>query len=163
MIEHGAAPWGETVTWDQVWTGAVGCARRHAPHPDDVEDIAQEAVIRAWRRRETLRESDRFAAWLATIVRREAAREAARPRPLLGELARDVGDEDERLVRLVERADLELGLRRLEPDERLLLRLRYAEDLTQAAIAANLELPEGTVKVRLHRARRKLRRLLSEA
>ena len=36
--------------------------------------------------------------------------------------------------------------------------MRYEEDLTQAAIAAKLGIPEGTVKVRLHRARNKLRR-----
>jgi RNA polymerase sigma-70 factor (ECF subfamily) len=36
--------------------------------------------------------------------------------------------------------------------------LRYGEDLTQSAIARRLGIPEGTVKVRLHRARDKLRR-----
>ena len=40
----------------------------------------------------------------------------------------------------------------------MLLRLRYNEDLTQAAIARRLGIPEGTVKVRLHRVRAKLRR-----
>ena len=40
--------------------------------------------------------------------------------------------------------------------------MRYEDDLTQAAIARSLDLPEGTVKVRLHRARNKLRGLLSE-
>ncbi len=42
--------------------------------------------------------------------------------------------------------------------ERELLEMRYQEDLTQAAIADKLGIPEGTVKVRLHRARNKLRR-----
>ncbi len=36
--------------------------------------------------------------------------------------------------------------------------MRYEEDLTQPAIAARLGIPEGTVKVQLHRARLKLRR-----
>ena len=36
--------------------------------------------------------------------------------------------------------------------------MRYEEDLTQPAIAARLGIPEGTVKVQLHRARVKLRR-----
>jgi RNA polymerase sigma-70 factor, ECF subfamily len=38
------------------------------------------------------------------------------------------------------------------------VRLRYEEDLTQAGIARRLGIPEGTVKVRLHRVRDKLRR-----
>ena len=44
---------------------------------------------------------------------------------------------------------------------RELLRMRYDLDLTQVEIAARLGLPEGTVKVRLHRARAKLRRALT--
>ena len=37
--------------------------------------------------------------------------------------------------------------------------MRYTEDLTQAAIAEKLGIPEGTVKVRLHRARARLKRV----
>ena len=58
----------------------------------------------------------------------------------------------------VERADLHAALGRLGERDRQLLELRYDEDLTQAAIASRLGIPEGTVKVRLHRARNKLRR-----
>lgn len=58
----------------------------------------------------------------------------------------------------VERADVQAALRRLSRRDRELLALRYGEDLTQAAIAVRLGIPEGTVKVRLHRARDKLRR-----
>lgn len=68
------------------------------------------------------------------------------------------GVEDERVVATVDRADLRAALRRLSERDRLLLALRYQEDLTQAAIASRLGIPEGTVKVRLHRARNKLRR-----
>jgi RNA polymerase sigma-70 factor, ECF subfamily len=63
----------------------------------------------------------------------------------------------------VERADLHAALNRLDERERLLLRLRYDEDLTQAAIARRLGIPEGTVKVRLHRVRAKLRRAIGMA
>ena len=68
------------------------------------------------------------------------------------------GAEDEQVVATVERADLHAALTRLNERDRELLELRYEEDLTQAAIARKLGIPEGTVKVRLHRARDKLRR-----
>ena len=58
----------------------------------------------------------------------------------------------------VERADLHAALKRLNDRDRQLLELRYDEDLTQSAIARRLGIPEGTVKVRLHRVRDKLRR-----
>jgi RNA polymerase sigma-70 factor (ECF subfamily) len=60
------------------------------------------------------------------------------------------------------RADVQAAVGRLEDGERRLLDLRYREDLTQSAIARLLEMPEGTVKVRLHRAREKLHQALSE-
>jgi RNA polymerase sigma-70 factor (ECF subfamily) len=61
---------------------------------------------------------------------------------------------------VVERADLQAAMRGLGATEQLLLRLRYGEDLTGPAIAERLGMPEGTVKVRLHRARNKLQRSL---
>jgi RNA polymerase sigma-70 factor (ECF subfamily) len=134
-------------------------AYRYASNPCEAEDIAQDALLRAWRRRTTLRDSDRRDQWLATIVRNEAFRQHARVRPdPTATIELQEGAEDERVVATVERADLRAALRRLSDRDRRLLAMRYQEDLTQAAIATRLGIPEGTVKVRLHRARDKLRR-----
>lgn len=136
-------------------------AYRYASNPSEAEDIAQDALLRAWRRRSTLRDSERRNQWLATIVRNEAFRQHARVRPdPVATLETDEGADDERVLATVERADLHAALNRLDERERLLLRLRYDEDLTQAAIARRLKIPEGTVKVRLHRVRAKLRRAI---
>ena len=51
----------------------------------------------------------------------------------------------------------------LSERDRQLLEMRYEEDLTQGMIARRLGIPEGTVKVRLHRARAKLRLLYAGA
>jgi RNA polymerase sigma-70 factor (ECF subfamily) len=134
-------------------------AYRYASNPSEAEDIAQDALLRAWRRRSTLREVDRRNQWLATIVRNEAFRQHARVRPdPTSTIETQQGVEDAQVVATVERADLHAALRRLSDRDRQLLELRYAEDLTQQAIARRLGIPEGTVKVRLHRARNKLRR-----
>ena len=138
-------------------------AGRYANHPADVEDIAQEALIRAWRFRDSLHDRERVHSWLAKIVRNEAVRDASRRRPEPAVVAIDVGADDERMTRIAGSADLHQCLSRLGADERLILRLRYEDDLTQAAIARYLDMPEGTVKIRLHRARGKLRKLLSES
>jgi RNA polymerase sigma-70 factor (ECF subfamily) len=45
----------------------------------------------------------------------------------------------------------------LSADDRRLLELRYRDDLTQPLVAQQLGIPEGTVKVRLHRLRTRLR------
>jgi RNA polymerase sigma-70 factor (ECF subfamily) len=134
-------------------------AYRYASNPSEAEDIAQDALLRAWRRRSTLRDAERRNQWLATIVRNEAFRQHARVRPdPTSAIERYEGEEDEQVVATVELADLHAALGRLNARDRELLELRYAEDLTQAAIARKLGIPEGTVKVRLHRARNKLRR-----
>jgi len=134
-------------------------AYRYASNPSEAEDIAQDALLRAWRRRSTLREADRRNQWLATIVRNEAFRQHARVRPdPTSRIETQEGAEDAQVVATVERADLHAALERLNEKDRALLELRYGEDLTQQAIARRLGIPEGTVKVRLHRARDKLRR-----
>ncbi len=117
-------------------------------------------MLRAWRKRSTLREAKARVQWLATIVQREAFRQHARVRPEpTATIELHEGEEDERVVAAVELADLHAALDRLSERERKLLEMRYREDLTQSAIAARLGIPEGTVKVRLHRARNKLRRV----
>ena len=134
-------------------------AYRYASNPSEAEDIAQDALLRAWRRRSTLRDSDRRNQWLATIVRNEAFRQHARVRPdPTSTIELREGAEDEQVLATVELADLHAALERLSDRDRQLLELRYEEDLTQAMIARRLGIPEGTVKVRLHRARDKLRR-----
>jgi RNA polymerase sigma-70 factor (ECF subfamily) len=134
-------------------------AYRYASNPSEAEDIAQDALLRAWRRRSTLREAERRNQWLATIVRNEAFRQHARIRPdPIATIEAHEGAEDAAVVATVERADLHAALRALNERDRQLLELRYSEDLTQTAIARRLGIPLGTVKVRLHRARDKLRR-----
>jgi RNA polymerase sigma-70 factor (ECF subfamily) len=134
-------------------------AYRYASNPSEAEDIAQDALLRAWRRRSTLREVGHRNQWLATIVRNEAFRQHTRVRPdPTSTIELYEGAEDSQVVATVERADLHAALKRLSERDRRLLEMRYQEDLTQAAIARRLGIPEGTVKVRLHRARDKLRR-----
>jgi RNA polymerase sigma-70 factor, ECF subfamily len=133
-------------------------AYRYASNPSEAEDIAQDALLRAWRRRSTLRDPERRNQWLATIVRNEAFRQHARPRPdLTSTLELQEGAEDEQVLAAVELADLHAALKVLNDPERQLLEMRYEEDMTHPDIARRLGIPEGTVKVRLHRARNKLR------
>jgi len=135
-------------------------AYRYASNPSEAEDIAQDALLRAWRRRSTLRDAERRNQWLAAIVRNEAFRQHARVRPdPTSTIEFREGEEDAAVLAAVELADLHEALKALSERDRRLLEMRYEEDLTQSTIARQLEIPEGTVKVRLHRARAKLRLL----
>jgi RNA polymerase sigma-70 factor (ECF subfamily) len=134
-------------------------AYRYAKNRTEAEDIAQDSMLRAWRRRSTLRDRGARKPWLAAIVRNEAFREFGRNRPdPIDTIEVAHGADDERVLATVERADLHAALERLNKRDRQLVRLRYDEDLTQEGIARRLGIPLGTVKVRLHRVRAKLRR-----
>jgi len=146
--------------WGEAHRVCLRLAYRYASNSSEAEDIAQEALLRAWRRRSTLRDRACRKQWLATIVRNEAYRQHARPRPDPADpLDAQEGAEDQQVLATVELADLHAALQRLDARERELLAMRYQLDLTQAEIARKLGIPEGTAKVRLHRARAHLRRV----
>jgi RNA polymerase sigma-70 factor (ECF subfamily) len=150
--------------WDSLVTQCLREARRVAA-PDDAADIAQEALIRVWRSLCAGTVPDHPMAWLRTIVRREAHRH--RERVAVAISLDEHGDLDDRVAaRRLERLPLQVDVRRavrsLTPQDRKLLALRYVDDLTQPAVASALGIPEGTAKVRLHRARGRLQQVLAE-
>lgn len=150
---------GDGWDWDEVHRICLRFAYRYAKNRTEAEDIAQDSMLRAWRRRSTLRDRGARKTWLATIVRNEAFREFGKNRPdPIDTIEVAHGADDERVLATVERADLHAALERLNKRDRQLVRLRYDEDLTQEGIARRLGIPVGTVKVRLHRVRAKLRR-----
>lgn len=154
-----------TVGWD--WAGLrARCFREAArllPRPD-AEEAVQEALARAWLRRDACRWPDSPLPWLLEITRNEARRQLGRSARnatlelLEPAIANDRREDDDATVRIT----VEQALCTLAEGDRHLLSLRYAEDLTQGEVARRLGVPEGTVKVRLHRARRRLRRLLED-
>jgi RNA polymerase sigma-70 factor, ECF subfamily len=150
--------------WD--WGGLrVRCVReagRVLPRVD-AEEAAQEAMVRAWVRRDACRHPDAPLPWLLEITRNEARRLLGRKarREELGLLEAPPLEDDE-LTGTATRVTVEQALLTLADGDRRVLHLRYAEDLSQVEVARRLGLPEGTVKVRLHRARRRLRRALED-
>lgn len=125
---------------------------------DLAEDAAQEAVLRAWRHRRTCTASDP-GPWVGTIARREALRLLARERAqAITELN---PDEDSRVqaeeLDSADRSDLLAAVGRLSPPLRQALFLHYWADLSHQQIATVLGAPLGTVKLRVYRARMKLR------
>lgn len=138
----------------------MGAAREAA------EDAAQEALLRAWRAWSRDGLPDEPAAWLTVVTRREVARWHSGPQgrmwsQAIGDVLPERGYEDPHEA-LAERLDVHRALRTLTREDRMLLRLRYEEDRTQAQVAELTGVPEGTAKVRLHRLRARLREQLAQ-
>lgn len=123
------------------------------------EDIVQESLLRAWRSRESLKESTSARAWLLTIVRREHARLYERKRlELVGldeEMERN-GDafsvEDDSELQSLRAAIFTLPMEYREP-----LIMQVLGGFSTEEIARELELSSTAVLTRLFRARNKLR------
>jgi RNA polymerase sigma-70 factor (ECF subfamily) len=149
------------------WTGAV----------DRAEDLVQQLLVRLYPRLPELRELDRLRPWALRVmyrmfvdgIRRERASpvqfgaetatesEAGEDEPWLdpGPGPAELAEQEltqERLVRAWER---------LGEDHRVVLSLHDIEDYSLPELAQIMDIPLGTLKSRLHRARARLRELLA--
>jgi RNA polymerase sigma-70 factor (ECF subfamily) len=133
-----------------------------SPHLAD--DLAQEAWVAVVRGLPRLRQPERFAPWLFTIARRmvtDHLRQTYRaPETAMDEATAVVADDE--LSGVLTTMQIEAGLVALPVLEREVLILFHLEDLPLASCAEVLGVPTGTVKSRLHRARRMLRNHLAE-
>jgi RNA polymerase sigma-70 factor (ECF subfamily) len=160
---HGWDDW----DWISLSRSCLRETRRLLRSEPDAQDAAQEALLRAWRRRDSQREPGAEAGWVTRIARNEALRQLAR-RTRCQDVYTEVSTEDlvgvsggqETPVR-AEILDLRDAIAELAPGDALLLRLRYEQDLTQPRVARLAGMPEGTVKIRLHRIRGRLRERLT--
>jgi RNA polymerase sigma-70 factor (ECF subfamily) len=148
--------------WDTARRRCLREARRILRDREDAEEAVQEALIRAWRNQAKCRTPATPLPWLVQITRNEALRVAERRQRRRASEIHDgrperIHSSDNGLERMLESVATEQALSALRPEDRALIRLRYVEDLTQGQVAARLGVPEGTVKVRLHRARARLR------
>ena len=144
-------------------TGILGDAR-------EGEDVVHDAAIAAWRGWSSLRDQDRFEAWFGRIVV-NACRDrlrSRRRRPIV-ELTPERFGEVVGLVRpdgiesIASRDALARAFAVLDPDERIVIVLRFWRDLTVDDIAERTGTPSGTVKSRLHHALGRLRTALTIA
>lgn len=142
-------------------------ARRLTRTRAEAEDLAQEGLIRAFERRGSLREEERFRGWLLSTVRNLHLNRIRDEKPHLLVLSGLGGIETERkgnLERELQDAalpdELVLALRSLPEDQSTALWLKAVEGLSYEEIAEAMATPVGTVRSRLSRARTAMIELL---
>jgi RNA polymerase sigma-70 factor (ECF subfamily) len=124
------------------------------------EDVVQDAFAAAYRNLDALREPARFRSWFHTIVRRASLRgrrRSRRPEVLLEDLP-EVGREEPALTPADER--ILLAINALPRCYREILAARYLSEMPYPDIAAMFGLSEGAVRVRVFRAKQRLRACL---
>ena len=135
---------------------------------DDADDAVQSAFVRAYRSLASCRNPERFAAWAYQIVVNECRTMAvARQRRELrfvgvdmGLLAGDIGQSrlDQEEMQEIQRA-----LNRLDPDQREAFLLKHVEDLEYEEMATLTGASVSALKMRVKRARERLKQLLEPA
>lgn len=134
-------------------------ARRVFANGSDRDDAVQAALLRVWTHRRSCRSGHAPEAWVARIARREAYRLAASQRLERGRPPAPVRERpaEPTLDPVLDRIHAYEVVQSLPPTDQRILVLRFFGDMTHAQVSEALGMPVGTVKVRMHRMRRRLR------
>jgi RNA polymerase sigma-70 factor (ECF subfamily) len=138
---------------------------RVIPDRSRTEDAAQDVFLRIYRGLPYFRGESRLSTWIYRIVANVCAQEQAR-RPAAASLDDDrrrpatPAAADRQFSDLELRERLEKAIARLPPNQRLLVAAHYLEGVQYEDLAEALNLPMGTVKTHLYRAKQQLRRML---
>jgi len=185
LVRRAAA--GERAAFDQLvlryQDDAVNTAYYYLGHYEDAVDAAQEAFLKAYRSLPAFRGSSTFRTWILTIVlntarslrarsraKKRSARliriDAASPGAETSETScLDVPDSSANPAKLLERKEVKEALERaiaeLDDESREVVVLRDISGESYDAIAEALDIPLGTVKSRVHRARLELQKKMA--
>jgi RNA polymerase sigma-70 factor (ECF subfamily) len=132
--------------------------------PAIAEDVVQEALLRAWKSLDALREEEAAKQWILTIVRRENARYFERKRLETVDIDNLTASQS---AMLAESPDTDLddvreAIYKLEDDYREPLVLQVLMGHSTKEIAELMGIKPGAVLTRLHRARNKLKEEIGE-
>jgi RNA polymerase sigma-70 factor (ECF subfamily) len=133
-----------------------------------VDDLAQEVFLKVHRGLPYFRGEARLSTWIFRIVQNVCAQERTRRRPEVpleteteaGRRSREPGVADAAFGDLELRDRVEKAIAKLPANYRLLVAAHYLKGVQYEALAEALDMPLGTVKTHLHRAKRRLRELL---
>lgn len=139
-------------------------AQRIVQSPQDAEEVAQDAFLRAWRALPEFRGESSFSTWLYRIATRRAlARVSTIRRRSQSEVSLDSSDVEAMpdpappRTSTLARLRMEKLIASLPEMQRVAITLFYLQDRSVQEVAMALELPIGTVKTHLHRSRAALR------
>jgi RNA polymerase sigma-70 factor, ECF subfamily len=146
--------------YDQLY--AVG--RRILRNGHAAEDAVQEALIRGWRDLRSLREPERFEAWMHRLLVRACYDQTRRRRPFqvtISAIDAARSDPVDDIAVVAHRDELERAFLKLSVEQRAVLVLTHYVGMPAADVGHALGIPVGTVHSRLHYAIKTMRTTLA--
>lgn len=123
---------------------------------DEADDIASEAFLKAWTNLRTKKKDIPFCIWVCRIAKNIAIdRYRKRKFRINEDFSTDTDISDEVM-------DIRVALVDLPPEQRLPIIMMYYDDMTVSDISKVLQIPQGTVKSRIHTAKSKMRKRLGD-
>ena len=136
---------------------------------DDADDLLQETFVKVYINIHRYSADYTFGQWIYTIARNtfiDFARKRQDALPLDERYAVPVESSaptpEERVISIQQRSQLDGYMANMSADYRQLIELRFFDELSYEEISQRLSIPLGTVKTRIHRARERLCRLITE-
>ena len=163
----GRAQRGDHEAFDALATAAYhrlyAVARRILRDGYTAEDAVQETLVGAWRNIGSLRDAERFDAWLHRLLIRACGDEVrrSRRRPVLLPQTFDRPTSTDDIATLVDQDEIERAFLALSVEHRAVLVLTHYVGLPAPEVAAILRIPPGTVHSRLHYGARAMRDALT--
>ncbi|MDO5779632.1 MAG: sigma-70 family RNA polymerase sigma factor [Clostridium sp.] len=134
-------------------------ARGILSNEHDIEDAIQNTIIKAYEKINTLKKNEFFRTWLVRILINECNEIIRRNKRVV---SINESNHEERYNDCYENIDLTKAINSLSEELRVTTVLFYFEDMSIKDIASILNIPNGTVRSRLSRARERLREIIGE-
>jgi len=133
--------------------------------PETADDVLQTVWLKVLREVKRLRRLDAFRVWLYRVARNEAFQQLRRDRrwaEVEESLSDTEAEEDQDTFTTADATRVHTALARISAPHREVLVLRYLEELSYEEVAAVVGCELGTVRSRIHYAKRAMRRVLEE-
>lgn len=153
-------------------------ALKYTSNQEDASDITQEVLLRILRKIDTFKGNSKLSTWVYRITvnyckdyisKHRKIQNVSIDKPVEnsdGVLYMDIEDPEKNPLEVVEETEQKQLLHKciamLDSDQREIIILRYINELSYDEIEQILKIPEGTIKSRLNRGRKKLAKLLKE-
>ena len=153
---------------DKYQDMAMTIAYRVCKNMQDAEDVVQDSFVKAYHNLHTFKAESKFSTWLYSIVYNTAKTAISKTIQYLDyeqinefDLCSDF-DPISTIEENEKKELINIALKKMPPDESVMLTLFYLEDNSSKEISKILGLTESNVKIRLHRARKRMQGILTK-